>query len=45
MISNNTSFIDRFKDKYLVINPGNSMKNGHTSENLLVSNFFSYGVH
>lgn len=45
VVSNNTSFIDRFKDKYLVINPGNSMKNGHTSENLLVSNFFSYGVH
>lgn len=45
VITNNTSYIDRFKKKYLVINPGNSMKNGHTSENLLISNFFSYGVH
>ena len=44
IITNNTNFIERFKDKYLVINPGNSMKNGHTNENLIVSNFFSYGV-
>lgn len=42
VISNNESIIERYKSKYLVINPGNSMKNGHTSENLTLSHFFSY---
>ena len=42
VISNNESIIERYKSKYLVINPGNSMKNGHTSENLTLSHFFAY---
>ena len=42
VISNNESIIERYKTKYLVINPGNSMKNGHTSENITLSHFFAY---
>ena len=42
VISNNESIIERYKTKYLVINPGNSMKNGHTSENITLSHFFSF---
>ena len=42
VISNNESIIERYKTKYLVINPGNSMKNGHTSENITISHFFSF---
>ena len=42
IVSNNESIIERYKSKYLVINPGNSMKNGHTSENLTLSHFFAY---
>ena len=42
VVTNNSDFVNSFKDKYLVINPGNSMKNGHTSENLTLSHFFSY---
>ena len=42
IVSNNIDMVNRYKSKYLVINPGNSMKNGHTSENLTLSHFFSY---
>ena len=43
VISNNDNFTTKYKNTYLVINPNNSMKKGHTSENLTLSHFFSYG--
>lgn len=42
IVTNNSDFVNSFKDKYLVINPGSSMKNGHTSENITLSHFFAY---
>lgn len=42
IISNNESIVERYKSKFLVINPGNSMQKGHTPKNLALSHFFSY---
>ncbi len=44
VITNNGSYVNSFKDKYLVINPGNSMKQGHTSANITLSHFFSFAI-
>lgn len=43
IVTNNINIANKYKDKYLVINPGNSMKNGHTSENLTLSHYFAFG--
>ena len=43
IVTNNNNFTNKYKNNYLVINPGNSMKKGHTSENLTLSHYFSYG--
>ena len=42
IISNNPNMSSAFGSKYLVINPGNAMENGHTSNNLTKSHYFSY---
>ncbi len=42
IISNNSSMFT-YSNKYLVINPGKTMANGHTSNNITISHFFSFG--
>ena len=43
IVSNNNDMVNRFKDKFLVINPGKTMQNGHTYNNITNSNYFSFG--
>lgn len=42
VITNSNAMADQFKDNYLIINPGDSMEKGHTSNNITLSHFFSY---
>ena len=42
IISNGTDMINNFADKFLVIIPGTLMKNGHLTENVLLSGIISY---
>ena len=42
VITNSMAMANAFKDNYLIINPGDSMEKGHTSNNITLSHFFSY---
>lgn len=42
VVSNNNDIINRFSNKFLVINPGTAMGTGHSSVNITNSKFFSY---
>lgn len=42
VISNGSDMAKLFSDKFLVINPGSSMKNGHLTENVLLSGIIEY---
>ena len=42
IISNGTDMASKFSDKFLVITPGSIMKNGHLTENILLSGMIEY---
>ena len=42
VISNGSDMSKLFSDKYLVINPGSLMKNGHLTENIFLSGIIEY---
>ena len=43
LITNNSDYIKWYGDKFLIINPGNTMHDGHTYNNITDSHYFSYG--
>ena len=42
VVTNNETIANKYKNKVLIINPGNAMENGHTSNNITKSHYFSY---